>query len=73
LRKKIAICLGLLLAAFFLKFTLPGAGDRIGKWVSGAQDNRVSEAISGLISSLGDGERIDNAVEVFYETIKGQD
>ena len=65
------VCIGLLGLVLILKYAFPATGQQIGKWISGAEDNRVAQAFSDLFSSLSDGEGIQTAVEVFREKIQG--
>ncbi len=69
LRKGIFLCGVLLAAAIALKCFFPEFGREVGHWISGEEDNRISQAVSRMVSSLADGDGIGNAVEVFCENI----
>ena len=70
IKKKAVICLGLLALALILKITFPETGALAGRWISGCEDSRIAQAFSHLFTSLSDGEKINDAVEVFCETIQ---
>lgn len=69
-RRNVLICAVILTTAFLLKYAYPSAGAKVGQWISGAQENRVTAAVSDLLEELSHGSGITNAVEVFYETIR---
>lgn len=68
-RRKLVLILLLLALAVALKRAYPSLGERVGRWISGMEDDRVAQAVSSVVSSIAEGERIKTVVEVFRETM----
>ena len=49
-RRNAVLCLCLVTAALLLKYQFPEAGQRVGRWVSGAE-SRIAQAVSGILDS----------------------
>lgn len=69
-RRKLGLILMLVALTLALKHAYPTVAERVGGWISGMEDSRVTYAVSSMISSLSDGEGIKDAVEVFREAMQ---
>lgn len=69
LRRKLVLLLILLALAITLKRAYPALGARVGRWISGMEDERVAQAVSSVVSSISEGDKIKKVVEVFRETM----
>ena len=69
-RRKLGLILLLVALTLALKHAYPTVAERVGRWISGMEDSRVTQAVSSMISSLSDGEGIKDAVEVFREAMQ---
>jgi hypothetical protein len=68
---KIIFFIGLVTLVLFLKNHSGEIGNTIGEWIAGREDNRIVQAVNGLVDSLSDGEGLADAVEVFRENLQG--
>lgn len=69
-RRKIALLLTIAALAVAIKCAYPEFGERVGRWISGAADSRVAQAISSMVSVLSDGGKVEEALEVFREAVQ---
>lgn len=56
--------------ALAAKLFLPNAGKRVGFWISGTPDNRVNRAMLCFCESIGGGDTLSDAVEVFRDALQ---
>lgn len=68
-RKATAVAI-LVALVIVLKQAYPHVGRRVGEWIAGAKDNRVTQAFSSMLSSFAEGDGVKSAVEVFRETLQ---
>lgn len=69
--RKIIFFIGLATVVMFLKNNSAQISETIGDWITGREDNRVSQAVSGFVDSLSEGNGLSDAVEVFCENLQG--
>lgn len=62
----------LIVAAIVLaaKLFLPNAAKRVGLFISGAPDNRMNRAMLCFCESIGGGDSLSDAVEVFRDALQ---
>ena len=68
-RRNAVLCLCLVTAALLLKYQFPEAGQRVGRWVSGAE-SRIAQAVSGILERLSAGDGLSEVVEVFRDAVE---
>lgn len=69
MKKRILICLLLLVAVLILKCLFPGPGACVGEWISGMKNPEVARAVSAFYQRLSAGDRISSVLEVFHEEL----
>lgn len=68
--RKFIFFVGLVTVVMFLKTNSSEISETIGNWITGREDNRVSQAVSRFVDSLSEGNGLSDAVEVFYENLQ---
>lgn len=68
---KIIFIIGLVTLVLFIKNNSAEIGQTIGDWITGRDDNRISQAVSTFVDDLSDGEGLSDAVEAFCENLQG--
>lgn len=68
-RRNVLLCLCMVAAALLLKYQFPEAGQRVGRWVSGAE-SRVAQVVSDVLDRLSAGDRLSQIVEVFRDAMQ---
>ena len=68
LKRKLLLCIFLVALFLSLKRYLPEIGSTVGKWISGAADERVTAAFSKMLDAFSEGSK--EAVEVFADGLR---
>lgn len=71
-RVRRTVCFFIVIAALmiFLKYEYPEVGKKIGGWISGFENTRISQAFSSMLTSMHDGNSLFDSVEVFYDNLQ---
>lgn len=70
LRRKLLLCVLLIVGFAALKQLLPEIGNAVGGWISGTGDSRVAAAFSQMYDALSEGHGMGKAVEVFFDGLQ---
>lgn len=72
IRRKLVLCVILLVGFCAIKEELPNVKKTISGWIFGKKDSRMASAFSEMYESFSDGKGIGEAVEVFYDGLQSE-